>query len=58
MMSASLLALARLAYEYRGREALIPTLVALSRTVLALLEHRAQEVIRAAVVYVKVLPAR
>ena len=54
MMAATLSALGRLTYELRGRPDLEPTLVELFTTVLALLQHGAQEVAKAAISYVKV----
>lgn len=54
MMAATLSALARLMYELRGREEMVATCARLFATVLALLQHKAQEVVRAVIVFSKV----
>jgi len=54
MVAASLLALSRLFYEYRAAPAIVPLGMRLFETVLPLLRHREQEVVRAAVVLIKV----
>lgn len=54
MVAASLLALSRLLYEHRASPAITPAGIRLFETVLPLLRHREQEVVRAAVVLLKV----
>ena len=54
MMAATLSALARLVYELRERQELVPTCTQLFATVLTLLLHKSQEVVRAAIVFSKV----
>ena len=54
MMAATLSALARLVFELRERSELIHTSTQLFATVLTLLQHKAQEVVRAAIVFCKV----
>lgn len=54
MMSAAVLALARLVYAYRARESMLMTSVQLLETVCSLLQHKAQEVVRAAITFCKV----
>ena len=54
MIAATLLALSRLVYEYRASASLVPFATKLLRACLTLLSHRAQEVIRAVIVYIKV----
>ena len=54
MMSAAVLALARLIYAYRGRESMLETSVQLLQTICSLLQHKAQEVVRAAITFCKV----
>jgi len=41
-------------YAYRAREAMVQTSVQLLQTVCSLLQHRAQEVVRAAITFCKV----
>jgi len=55
MMAAALSSLARLLFEYRERPELVPFSVQLFQTVITLLEHKAQEVVRAVVVFIKVI---
>ena len=43
-------------YAYRTREAMVQTSVQLLQTVCSLLQHRAQEVVRAAITFCKVTP--
>ena len=54
MIAASLAALGRLTYELRTRALLEPTIVQLFSTVLGLLKHGAQEVVKSALTFVKV----
>lgn len=54
MMAASLAALSRLIFEHKDDCGLTLTFVQLFTTVLTLLLHRAQEVVRAAIVFIKV----
>ena len=54
MMAAAVLALARLVYGYRARESMLLTSVQLLETVCSLLQHKAQEVVRAAITFCKV----
>eukprot|EP00965_Chrysotila_dentata_P045213 1502729-Pleurochrysis_carterae.AAC.4 len=54
MMSASLLALARMLYSFRANSALVRFYAELYETVLTLLNHKAQEVVRATIVFIKV----
>jgi len=54
MMAATLSALARLVYELRERPDLVETSAQLFATVLTLLQHKAQEVVRSAIVFCKV----
>ena len=53
MMASAVLALARLVYAYRQRESMAETSVQLLQTVCTLLQHKAQEVVRAAIVFCK-----
>ena len=54
MMAATLAALGRLTFELRDRPLLEGTIVQLFTTVLALLQHPAQEVVKAAISFIKV----
>lgn len=54
MIASSLSALGRLTFELRDRELLQPTFVSLFSTVITLLGHGAQEVVKAALTYIKV----
>jgi ribosomal RNA-processing protein 12 len=54
MIAASLAALGRLVFEFQGRPALETSLVGLFSAVLTLLEHNAQEVVKAALSFCKV----
>ena len=54
MMSSAVLALARLVYAYRSRGSMLDTSVQLLQTVTSLLQHKAQEVVRAAITFCKV----
>ena len=54
MMASAVLALARLVYAYRQRESMAETSVQLLQTVCTLLQHKAQEVVRAAITFCKV----
>ncbi len=54
MMAATLSALGRLTFGFRDRPAMLPTCLQLLSTVMALLEHRAHEVVKAVLSFIKV----